>query len=205
VNERRIVILLVASLGLSALNLGATLYFQFGRTSAAPAAAEQTATARVSDQEAIDLTRGIVDLYNAGKDHELYLRFDALARAEYSEPMMTAQMQKLRELFGQIEGFEYKDSDVVRNDADAAYIALSYTTQTSKKTFNSSTLRIVALRKDGHFGLFNFEIKAEAHEPVGSRGVGRPQTRAAAYLISQKQYANTPSLLPPRLRSNASS
>jgi len=158
-NNRGMYLLLAAVLAVSASNLVATLYFQMGK----PSASGESRTAvkppgNISDQQAIAFARAIVDLYNAGKDHDLYLRFADAARAEYSEQRFTDGMRKLRDLFGRVEDYEYSDSELIRDDGETTYVALEYRARTSRTTFNSNTLKIVAASRNGRMDLFNFTI-----------------------------------------------
>jgi len=165
VNDRRVLGLLYALVTLSVLNFGTTLYFQFARPSGGSSAesASSEPSIQVAEKEAIEFARGIVDLYNDNKFHELYLRFEDLARVQFSEQKLTEDLAKLHAVVGKIEQFAYSNTEVAGKDSGRTYLALNYKARLSGGAWNPGTIRITVSRKDGRLGLYGFNVGTQTN------------------------------------------
>lgn len=163
-NDRRLGWILGLVLVLTVANLGATLYFGLIRSKQSlPSSTAEDASSQVSEKEANEIARALIDVYNTGNTHELYLKFDQLARIQFSEQKMTEEMSKLNSMVGKVQDFAYVNSVVAGKEGGRTFITLNYKARLSGGAFDKGTIRITVSRKDGTLGVFGFYVNGESH------------------------------------------
>lgn len=152
--------LLYALLVLVALNLGLTIYFQAAKSQPAAdlSASAGGAVAQISDQEAMALGHSVVDLYNANDAHGLYLKFDDLARLQFTEQGLGEKISKLQSMIGRVQDFAYSNAEVAGKSGGRTYLTLNYRARLTGGTFNSGAIKLTVAMKDGKPSLFGFFI-----------------------------------------------
>lgn len=161
-NERRLVTLVALVGALVAANIATTIYFGMStRASSNTPNSGSVALSDVSEKEAAGLVREIVDLYNAGKSQELYLKFDNLVRVQISEQKMSDEMAKLHSIAGKVEDYAYLKSEAGR-DGDVPVTAMMYRARLSGGAFSMGTIKVMVIKKDGQLALVGFFINAQS-------------------------------------------
>lgn len=163
-SDRRSAWLQYSILVLVVLNLGLTLYFHVARTSAVSSPQDSMNEAhQITEKEALAFARSVVDLYNDDKTHELYLKFDDLARMQLAEQKLTDEVAKLRTLVGRVDEFAYVNTEVAGKDGARTYLAMNFKARISGAAFNSGTIRLTVARKDGRLSLYGFFINGQTN------------------------------------------
>jgi hypothetical protein len=163
VNDRRLLWIVIFVLVLTISNLGATIYFGISRSAQGGVSNPGTdASAEVSEKDAAGLVREIVDLYNENKIHELYLRFDELARVQFTEKKLTDDLFKLNKMTGKVDEFAYVNSEYAGREAGRSYIALNYKARLTGGPFTAGSIRVTVMKKDGRVVLLGFFVNANS-------------------------------------------
>lgn len=162
-NERRVVTLLVVVAALVLGNIGATVYFGIAKPVSTDSANSGSAASReVSEKDAASLVRNVVSLYNEDRIHELYLKFDDLARVQFSEQKMSEEMAKVRAIAGKVEEYAFLNSEAAGKQGDRPVITLTYKARLSGASFTSGTLRVTIMKKEGQLALLGFFVNAQS-------------------------------------------
>ena len=162
--DRRVTNLLYALLVLVAVNLGLTIYFQVAKPQpvADQSANAGGAVAQISDQEAMALGHSVIDLYNANDTHGLYLKFDELARVQFTEQGLGEKLSKLQSMLGRVQDFAYSNAEVAGKSGGKTYLTLNYKARMTGGTFNAGAIKLTVAMKDGKPSLFGFFINGLA-------------------------------------------
>jgi hypothetical protein len=155
---------LYALLVLVGLNLGLTIYFQMAKRQpvADITANADSAATQISDKVAMALARSVVDLYNANDTHGLYLKFDDLARLQFTEQSLGEKLVKLQGMMGHVQDFAYSNAEVAGRSGGKTYLTLNYKARLSGAGFKSGVLKLTVVIKDGQPSLFGFFINGVA-------------------------------------------
>lgn len=162
-NDRQSTWLQYGILILVVLNLGATVYFNTAKTPGV--SAQQSGTTdpenKVTEKEAMEFARGIVDLYNDNKTHEMYLKFDDLARIQLTEQKLVDELAKLHSLVGRVDDIAYVNTEVAGKDAVRTYLVLNFKARISGASFHAGTVKLTVARKDGRLSLYGFFVNGQ--------------------------------------------
>ncbi|MDO8388773.1 MAG: hypothetical protein Q7T13_20540 [Polaromonas sp.] len=163
-SDRRLFWLLYAVLLVGALNLAVTLYFHSGKkpSEASLPGGASDVTHQVTDKEATELAQSVVDLYNDNKIHELYLKFDDLAKLQFSEQKLSDELTKLRAVVGRVDQFAYANTELAGKDAGRTYLTLHFKARVSGAAFTSGTVKLTVSRKDGRLALYGFFLGGQS-------------------------------------------
>jgi hypothetical protein len=164
-SDRRSAWLQYSILVLVALNLGFTVYFNMAKTPAASVLQNGTSDVenQVTEKEALEFARSLVDLYNENKTHEIYLKFDDLARIQLTEQKLTDELAKLHALVGRVDELAYVNGEVAGKDAVRTYLALNFRARISGAAFATGTVKLTVARKDGRLALYGFFINGQTN------------------------------------------
>ena len=164
-NDRQSAWLQYSILVLVVLNLGFTVYFNTAKTSGVSLLQNgmNDQANQVTEKEALEFARTVVDLYNENKTHELYLKFDDLARIQFTEQKLTDELAKLNTLVGRVDEFAYVNAEITGKDAARTYLALNFRARISGATFTAGTVKLTVARKNGRLSLYGFFINGQSN------------------------------------------
>ena len=146
-------VLLGMILVLLVLNLAMTTIL----VSKLPAANE--AGERLDPAIARDWGDKVVDLYNL-KDHKaLYQLFNRQAQIKFSEQQLAAQLEKLYQLFGEIEDHAYVNAVKLGEKAGDRYYQLFFNARVSGKK-RTATLKLSLILANDEVSLYGLRINA---------------------------------------------
>ena len=116
---------------------------------------------QVTEKEALEFARSVVDLYNENKAHEIYLKFDDLARIQFTEKKLTDDLTKLGTLVGHVDEFAYVNTEISGKDSGRTYLALNFRARLSGATSSTGAIKLTVARKEGRLSLFGFFITGQ--------------------------------------------
>ena len=104
--------------------------------------------------------RRVVELYNR-QDHEgLYALFDEKARVKISYQQLKQQLEKLHELFGDIEQTAFVNSARIGKIGSEYYYQLLFNVRVKRSGKGAATLKITVIDDNQTISLFGVRINA---------------------------------------------
>lgn len=147
-----IIALLIANLGLSS-------YIAFRpQTTSAVDASKESAAAEVDAQEADKLAESILPLYNQKNISALYERFDQLAKVQFTQEQLTAQIEKLHSLLGRIERCAYSHATVAGTQGGRIFYTLHYKVSLAGGPLPMGDMTLTVTRNAESLGLYGFFV-----------------------------------------------
>src|SRR5215469_12914129 len=173
--DRRIVTLLYVLVALVVVNLGATFYFQLSKPRATNEAPDMAAAAPApeSDQSGDALAKTVVDLYNANDTHDLYMTFDAPARAQFTEQSLVDKLSNIHQTTGSVTDYSYANTETAGKDASGTYLYLNYNVHLSGASLSQGMMRLTVMMKNGEPKLYGFFITGRPEQSGRERSQRR--------------------------------
>ena len=101
----------------------------------------------------------VVELYNR-RDHEgLYALFNPQARVEISQQQLAGQLQKLHQLFGNIDDHAYANAVKLGEKGGASYYQLFFNARVGSKD-GKATVKLSLVVENDAISLYGFSINA---------------------------------------------
>ena len=119
--------------------------------------AKVTLPSFASSEEITRMANQIMDLYNDNDIDGLYALFDPVAQAQLTKSEFEEQFGDLSSLLGRVESVTYSHFDKTNYGRDDAYI-LHYIARFSSGQLDKGTLKITAIDRGDHFGIFGFNL-----------------------------------------------
>jgi hypothetical protein len=101
----------------------------------------------------------VVELYNRHDHEALYALFNPLARVEISQQQLAGQLQKLHQLFGDIDDHAYVNAVRLGEKANASYYQLFFNARVSSKE-GQATLKLSLVVENNAISLYGLRINA---------------------------------------------
>jgi hypothetical protein len=141
-------------------NILATCYIFYNKNNSSANAPILNAP-KISNKVAMDFAKPIITLYNSGSHKDMYMQFDELARVQLQEDIVTAEMEKLKNLMGSINEYVYDRAELAGNQNGQDVYNLYYKVKLNNKDFKIGELKITVLKKEDGYGLFGFFVNGK--------------------------------------------
>jgi hypothetical protein len=102
----------------------------------------------------------VIKMYNQQDNQALYELFSEQAKVKITHQQLKSQMEKLLELFGEIEKSAFVSSEKVGYNAGQQYYKLLFTIRVKEASKRLATLTISVVTKDNIVSLYGVRIHA---------------------------------------------
>ena len=116
-------------------------------------------TDRLDPEVARAWGKNVVELYNRNDDAALYQLFNRQARIKISQQQLAGQLQKLRQLFGDIQDHAYLNAIKLGEKGGDRYYQLFFSARVSAQD-NPATLKLSLIVTNGEVSLYGLSVNA---------------------------------------------
>ena len=103
--------------------------------------------------------KNVVELYNRNDDAALYQLFNRQARIKISQQQLAGQLQKLRQLFGDIQDHAYLNAIKLGEKGGDRYYQLFFSARVSAQD-NPATLKLSLIATEADISLYGLSVNA---------------------------------------------
>ena len=153
--EGRLTTLIYVLIALVCVNIGISTYLIL-RTGSIAGGQSKESVKKFSDEKINSIARQSVALYNQKKASELYATFDGTARMQFSERMLSDQIEKLHALLGTVADFAYSHTQFLGTQETKEFYNLLYKVRLEGGPFKTGELKITVYEKPDGFALVGF-------------------------------------------------
>ena len=102
----------------------------------------------------------VADMYNRQDHQALYAMFNEQAKVKISHQQLKSQLEKLFQLFGEIEESAFVSADKIGEKGDAQYYKLLFNVRVKESRDRPATLSISVVRRNNAVSLYGVRINA---------------------------------------------
>ncbi|WP_158886666.1 hypothetical protein [Rhodanobacter sp. L36] len=148
--------------GLLVVNLCITSYLALRPASFSATTGSAKTKVDVSELEAGSFANEVVKLYNKKDNVALYAKFDNLAKAQFSQEQLNAQLNKLYPLIGTISDATFSDAVVAESSGGRDYYNLNYKVRLTGGPFNTGDMKLTVIRRESGLSLIGFFVNGSS-------------------------------------------
>jgi hypothetical protein len=153
--ENRLSALIYLLIALACVNLGISAYLVLRPGNVTNAQPKESAKT-FPEAKVNALAQRTISLYNQKKTSELYAIFDGVARMQFAERNLSAQVEKLHSLVGTVGDYAYSYAQFAGTQDTKPFYNLLYKVRLEGSSFNTGELKLVVYEKDDGLALVGF-------------------------------------------------